>query len=340
MQLLADLLTLVRALASDRARLALENLVLRQQLEVLRRNARRPHLVDSDRLFWVLIHRVFAEWKEHLFIVTPGTVLRWHRQGFRYFWGWKSRPKPGRPTISEEVIALIRRMATENPTWGAPRIQAELALLGHDVAVSTVTKYMVRRKHGRPTQNWRTFLANHMSVSAACDFFTVPTLSFKLLYAFVVLSHDRRRIVHVNVTRHPTAAWTAQQVTEAFPGDEAVPEYLHRDGDRIYGDVSRERLAAMEIGEVVNAPRSPWQNPYVERVIGTIRRECTNHIVALGEGHLRRVLRDYAEYYNRARCHQSLGRNAPVPREVEAGHGEVRAVPHLGGLHHRYTRAA
>jgi transposase InsO family protein len=179
-----------------------------------------------------------------------------------------------------------------------------------------------------------------MHVSVACDFFTVPSSSFKLLYVFVVLSHDRRRLLHVNVTRHPTAEWTAQQLTEALPGDAAMPRYLHRDQDDIYGDLVQRRVAALGIQEVVNAKQSPWQNPFAERVIGSIRRECLNHILPLGEHHLREVLRRYVEYYNRSRCHLSLEGNAPEPREVEAGSAPVRAIAHLGGLHHRYTRAA
>jgi len=238
-----------------------------------------------------------------------------------------------------EVIHLIRSMSIENALWGAPRIQTELSLLGHDVAESTVAKYMVARENRTPSQSWRTFLANHMNVSAACDFFTVPTLTFKVLYVFVVLSHDRRRIVHLNVTKHPTAEWTAQQITEAFPGGDE-PRYLHRDRDATYGDVFRKRIAAMGIHEIVNAKQSPWQNPFAERAIGSIRRECLDHFIPLGESHLRRVLRRYAEYYNRARCHLSLEGNAPEPREVESGTRPVRAIPHLGELHHRYTRAA
>ena len=340
MRLLLDLVTLIRALASDRARLALENAVLRQQLNVLQRNAKRPRITDDDRLFWVLISRLFEEWKEHLVLVKPETVIRWHRQGFRYYWRWKSRAKPGRPPIPMEFIHLIPRLSTENVLWGAPRIRSELALLGHDVAESTIAKYMVKPKRSEPSQSWRTFLANHISVSAACDFFTVPTLTFQFLYVFVVLSHDRRRILHVNVTRHPTAEWTAQQLTEAFPGDAPIPRLLHRDRDSIYGEVVRKRIAALGMKEVVNAKQSPWQNPFVERAIGSIRRECTDHIVALGENHLRTVLRDYFEYYNRSRCHMALDGNAPIPRAVERGPGPVRAVPFLGGLHHRYSRAA
>lgn len=340
MQFAVHLLAVIRALTADRARLALENVALRQQLNVQRRNAKRPKLEDNDRAFWVLMRRLLREWREHLVIVTPEIVIRWHRQGSRYYWGWKSRSKPGRPTIVSEVIHLIRRMSAENVLWGAPHIRDELALLGHDVAESTVNKYMVKRKDREPArQSWRTFLANHMRVSAACDFFTVPTLTFKVLYVFVILSHDRRRILHVNVTRHPTAEWTAQQITEAFPDDRA-PRYLHRDRDSTYGDVFRQRVASMSIREVINAKQSPWQNPFVERVIGSIRRECTDHIIALGEGHLRRVLGEYVAYYNSARCHQSLEGNAPEPRSVEDGVGTIHAMPYLGGLHHRYNRAA
>jgi len=340
MLLALHLLRLVRALAADRARLALENLVLRQQLNVLKRSVKQARLHDGDRLFWVLIHRLLKEWKEHLVLVKPETVVRWHRQGFRYYWRWKSRAKPGRPAIEPEVIALIRRMSTENGLWGAPRIRSELALLGHDVAESTVAKYMVKARDPERQQTWRMFLRNHMGVAAACDFFVVPTLTFKLLYAFVVLSHDRRRILHVNVTAHPTAEWTAQQLTEAFPGDADVPRFLHRDRDSVYGDAFRRRVEAMGLREVVNAKQAPWQNPFAERVIGSIRRECTDHVIALGEHHLRQILRAYAAYYNEARCHMSLNGNAPEPRDVETGTGPVLAIPHLGGLHHRYTRAA
>lgn len=340
MRLVLHLLALIRALASDRSRLALENVVLRQQLNVLGRGVKRAKVEDSDRVFWVLMSRLLKDWKEHLVIVKPETVIRWHRQGFQYYWRWKSRAEPGRPAIAPEIIELIRRMSKENPLWGAPHIRNELALLGHCVAKSTVEKYMVKRLNREPSLTWRVFLSNHMAVSAACDFFTVPTLTFKLLYVFAVLSHDRRRIVHINVTKHPTAAWTANQITEAFPGDGDVPRYLHRDRDSIYGAVFRRRIAAMGIKAVISAKQSPWQNPYVERLIGSIRRECTDHIIALGEGHLRGVLREYVEYYNAVRCHQSLAGNAPEPREVESGRGTVRAIAHLGGLHHRYTRAA
>ena len=339
MHLAQQLLRLARALAADRTRLALENMALRQQLAVLQRSVERPKLNDGDRLFWTMACEFLENWKEHLVIVMPDTVVRWHQHGFRYYWRWKSRAKPGRPSISAEVLALIRRMSIDNVRWGAPRIRDELALLDHEVAESTVAKYMVKAKDPKRQQTWRTFLANHMDVSAACGFFTVPTLTFKLLYVFVVLSHDRRRILHVKVTRHPTQEWTAQQLTEAFPGDTMVPRYLHRDRDSIYGDVVRKRIASLGMNEVISAKKSPWQNPFVERVIGSIRRECTDHLVRLNEAHLRKILGEYVEYYNQVRCHQSLEGNAPEPRAVEDGDGSVYAIPHLGGLHYRYARA-
>ena len=233
-------------------------------------------------------------------------------------------------------------MATENTGWGAPRIQAELKLLGHDVAESTVAKYMPkRRRDGTPSQSWRAFLKNHISKSAACDFFAVPTATFRMLYAFVVLSHDRRKIVHVNVTAAPTAEWTIRQISAAFPGDGKEPKYLLRDRDSIYDERFRRAVKAMGMEEVVSAPRSPWQNPFCERVIGTIRRDCLDHVIVLGERHLLSILQRYVRYYNESRVHSALEGNSPVPRAVEPPEiGRVVAVPVLGGLHHRYRRAA
>ncbi len=333
-------LALINSLVADRSRLALENVALRQQIVVLKRSVKRAKIEDSDRVFWILMRRLLDTWRDTLMIVEPETVIAWHRKGWRYYWDRKSKQgKSGRPPIDSEIIELIRRMSRENVTWGAPRICSELALLGHEVAESTVAKYMVRHKKD-PSQTWRTFLANHMSVAAACDFFVVPTLTFKPLYCFVVLSHDRRKILHVNVTQHPTDEWTAQQIIEAFPGDAEVPSYIHRDRDSIYGRMFNRRVAAMGIEEVISARKSPWQNPYAERVIGSIRRECTDHIIALGELHLLRTLLAYQNYNNQDRCHMSLDGNAPKPRPVEDGLGAVVATPHLGGLHYRYGRAA
>ena len=234
---------------------------------------------------------------------------------------------------------MIRRMSAENPTWGAPRILSELLLLGYSVAESTVAEYMVRpRKPPSPT--WRSFLKNHIGTIAAIDFFTVPTITFRILYCFIVLRHDRRRLVHVNVTAGPTAQWAARQVRQAFPYDEA-PRYLIRDRDSIYGETFRLSIEQMGIEEVLIAPRSPWQNPYAERVIGSIRRECLDHMIVLNENHLRQILADYVDYYNNVRPHLSLHRNAPFPRSVQPPeNGKVVTTAYLRGLHHRYSRAA
>ncbi len=327
-------------LLRSRASLALENLALRQQLAVLRRSVKRLRIRPRDRIFWVLLRRYCTDWRTHLILVKPETVVGWHRLGFRLFWRWKSR-RGGRPKIPREVIDLIHRMARENPTWGAPRIQSELRLLGYEVADSTVARYMPRRPRGPSSQTWRTFLRNHLRCTAACDFFVVPTVTFRLLYCFVILAHDRRRIVHFNVTPHPSAEWTAQQIIEAFPANGREPKYLLRDRDSIYSPAFRARVRRMEICEVVTARRSPWQNPYAERVIGSIRRECLDRMIVLGEEHLLSILRSYVLYYNESRCHLSLDRNSPLPREVEPpSKGKVVAIPQVGGLHHRYARAA
>ena len=334
---LRHLALLVRLLIEDRQRLALENIALRHQLAVLKRSVKRAKIHDSDRMFWILLKKMLADWRDAVHFVKPDTVVAWHRKGFRYDWRRKSKSKPGRPPISMAVIYLIRRMSQENTTWGARRIAAELALLGQVVADSTVAKYMVKVRTPDPSQRWGTFLRNHMDVTAACDFFVVPTATFKVLYVFVVLSHARREILHVNVTEHPTAAWTARQILEAFPGE--VPRLLLYDRDGIYGWEFNRMVDALKIHQIRSAPRSPWQNPFVERVNGSIRRDCTDHVIPFGRQHLLRVMREYVEYYNRSRPHQSLDRNSPIPRRVETV-GEVCARPVLGGLHHRYFRAA
>jgi transposase InsO family protein len=331
---------LLRALVANRAALAMENLALRQQLAVLKRSVKRPALRPRDRLFWTWLSRLWNGWRVALLIVKPETVIQWHRQGFRLYWRWKSRGRgAGRPKIKREIRDLIRRLSRENPLWGVPRIQAELRLLGHDVADGSVTKYMVHARKP-PSPTWRTFLKNHAHQIAAIDFFAVPTVTFSVLYGFVILWHDRRRVAHFNVTTHPTAEWTARQVIQAFPYEEA-PRFLLRDRDGIYGAHFRECLKHLEIEEVKIAPRAPWQNPYVERLIGSIRRECLDHVIVLNEDHLHRILTEYFAYYHHARTHLALGRNAPMPRAVEPpAKGEVVSTPYLGGLHHLYTRAA
>ena len=340
MNLVIALFQFFRACLVARANLAAENLALRQQLAVLQRSVPRPRLRRRDRLFWVWLSRWCADWRSWLTIVKPETVVRWHRAGFRLFWTWKSRHgKQGRPAIAAEARRLIRSMSRDNPTWGTPRIQAESHLLGLEVARSTIDKHRVCHRKP-PSQTWKTFLKNHVGCLAAMDFCVVPTITFGLLYLFIVLRHDRRRVVHFAVTAHPTQQWVAQQLREAFPFDEA-PRYLLRDRDAIYGLEVRRCLDSLGIKEVLIAPRSPWQSPYVERFIGTLRRECLDHVIVFQEAQLRGLIRSFLDYYHNARTHRSLGQNAPNPRAVEPPSiGKVIAIPQVGGLHHRYTRAA
>jgi transposase InsO family protein len=271
--------------------------------------------------------------------VKPETVIRWHRKGFKLYWTSESRSRGGRPRIDVEIRSLIHRMARENPTWGAPRIHGELLKLGFEVSEATVSRYMPRRRKP-PSQSWRTFLRNHAKDLVSIDFFVVPTVTFRILYVFLVLEHERRRIVRFNVTEGPSARWTGQQLVNAFPYDSA-PKYLIRDRDKIYGAAFVRRVRAIGIEQVLTAPRSPWQNPYCERVIGTLRRECLDHMIVLGEQHLRRILRQYLDYYHESRTHLALDKDAPEPREREAADGgKVVALPMVGGLHHRYSRCA
>ena len=268
-------------------------------------------------------------------VVQPETILRWHRTGFRAYWRLKSRGQTGRPKIDRELCDLIRRMSKENPLWGAPRIHGELLKLGFALAESTVSKYMVKRR-GPPSQGWRTFLRNHADAIAAIDLCVVPTLTFERLFAFLVVGHGRRQLLWFAVTRHPTAEWLAQQIVEAFPWD-PVPANLVRDNDGAYGDVFIRRVRAMGIRDRPISPRSPWQSPYVERLIGTLRRDCRDHVLIFGEQHLRRVLALYSQYYNDARTHLGLSKDAPLGRAVQYS-GTIIATPVLSGLHHRYAR--
>ena len=339
MLLLRLLWAVVHALSARRADLVAENLALRQQLIVFRRKVGRPRLRSRDRIFWLWLARSWDGWRDTLILVKPATVVRWHRRGFKYYWAWKSRHKGGRPAIDPEVRDLIRRMSRANPLWGAPRIHGELMKLGIDIAQTTVAKYMIR--HRKPSSpSWRSFLDNHLKSLVSIDFFTVPTVRFRILFVFLVLCHERRRIVHFNVTEHPSAEWTGRQLIEAFPWD-SVPRYLIRDRDGIYGQDFTRRVNALDIQQVLIAPRSPWQNPYIERVIGSVRRECLDHVVVFNANHLRRVLKSYLRYYRVSRTHLALGKDAPDARTVEPPNlGRVVAFPEVGGLHHRYTRRA
>jgi len=292
MHLVLALLGALRAALGARTDLVLENLALRQQLALLRRRSKRPRFGRLDRLFWIWLSQRWAWWREALNVVRPETVIRWHRQGFRAFWNWKSRHgRAGRPSVDREIAKLVRTMALANPLWGAPRIHGELLKLGLDVSQRTVGRLIPRRAKP-PSQTWRTFLQNHVAELVSVDFFVVPTVTFRVLYVFVVLLHHRRKVVHFNVSDSPTAAWTAQQIIEAFPHDSA-PRFLLRDRDSIYGGEFRRRVKSIGIAQVLTTPRSPWQNPFAERVIGTIRRELLDHVIVLNEGHLRRRLHNY-----------------------------------------------
>ena len=309
------LLAILASPFKSKSRLEAENVALRHQLVVLRRKVRgRARLTNNDRWLLIQLYRWFPSILRVVTIVQPETLVRWHRAGFRCYWRWKSRLRGGRPQISAELRALIRRMSIENPLWGAPRIHGELRKLGFEIAQSSVAKYMVKRR-GPPSQGWGTFLRNHVPEVAAMDLFVVPTIGFDLLYAFIVIRLDRRALVWINVTTNPTAEWVAHQITEAFPWNEA-PHYLIRDRDRIYGLVTR-RLHAMGIRDKPIAPASPWQNSFAERLIGscklmpaiTTRSERTGHWIKM---------------------RRSLVRFRPA--------GSIKSHPILGGLHHHYVR--
>ena len=319
-----------------RARLEAEIVMLRHQLNVLRRRVpSKPKLSVADRLLFVWLYRLFPSVLNAVTIFQPETIIRWHRAGFCLYWRWKSRSRGGRPKVPIEIRRLIRDMSLAKRLWGAPRIHGELLKLGIDIAQSTVAKYMARDGRGR-SQTWKAFLHNHSTGIAAMDFLVVPTIGFKLLFVLVILRHQRRWLISLTVTTNPTAEWIARQITEAFPWDEA-PKYLIRDRDASYGHALTRRLAAMGIRDHPTAPRSPWQNGHAERLIGSIRRECLDHIVVFGEAHLRRILFAYADYYNEVRTHLSLFKDSPVQRPVQRC-GQMSARPILGGLHHEYAR--
>jgi putative transposase len=340
--LLKALLGALLAATKPRASLVAENLALRQQLAILHRATPRPRLRPIDRAFWAVLSQTWSRWADVLAIVKPATVIGWHRRGFARFWTMKSK-HVGRPPISAELVTLIERMASENPLWSRRRIASELAKLGHDVSKDTVAKYMPKGngRPGRPqSTTWATFLRMHVAGTLAIDFLTVPTVSFKVLYVFFVLSLERRRISHVNVTAHPHAAWATQQMVEAV-GFDATLSRVIRDRDGIYGKVFDARVRRLGLEQFCIAPRSPWQNGYAERFVGTLRRELLDHVIVLGERHLLSLVRQHASYYNEDRPHMSLDRDAPNSRPVEPQRsGRVVAFPRVAGLHRRYSRVA
>ncbi len=338
---LISLLAGITSTLRTRASLQVEILALRHQLTVLQRNKRgRLSLRIADRLLWVSLLRFWPEWRRCLVLVKPDTVIGWHRKGFCLYWKWKSRRRGiGRPKTAREIRDLIWNMSVANSLWGAPRLHGELLKLGIEVSQATVAKYMVKYRKP-PSQTWRTFLENHVKQLASVDFFVVPTVSFRVLYVFLVLAHERRRVVHFNVTEHPTAEWTAEQLLQAFPWDTA-PRYMLRDRDQIYGAPVRRQVASMGIAEVLTAPRSPWQSPYVERLIGSIRRECLDHVIVMNESSLRRQIACYLDYYHGSRSHLSLEKDSPDGRAVQPRIlGRIVSFSKVGGLHHRYERRA
>ena len=318
-------------------RLEAEILILRHQLNVLQQRTprRRLCLRWADRALFIWLYRRCPRILDAITIVRPETVVRWHRKGFAAYWRWKSRSPGGRPRIAQEVRDLIRRMSLENPLWGATKMHGELLKLGIRVAQSTVSIYMVPRR-GRPLQTWKTFIHNHAEGIASIDLFVVPTIAFQQLFACLVLGHKRRQLLWFAVTRNPTAEWLARQITEAFPWDTA-PKYLVRDNDRAFGAAFKARVRAMGIRDRPTSFRSPWQNGHVERLIGSTRHECTDHMIVFNEEHLRRILSKYASYYNEVRTHLALRKDAPCARPIER-FGDIIAQPILGGLHHRYAR--
>jgi putative transposase len=320
--------------------LAIENLVLRQQLAIYKRARKRPQLTRADRWFWILLSRSWKPWRNALIIVHPDTILRWHRQRFRNYWSALSQStgrKPGRPQIGTEIRDLIRTMATANPLCWAPRIHGELAKLGIEISERTVSR-ILRSVKRPPSQTWKTFLHNHVGEIISVDFFTVPTINLRVLYVFLVLEHKRRKVLQFGVTDHPTAAWAAQRVVEAL-ADRDAPKFLIRDRDGIYGFEFRDRMQSLGIREVRTAPQSPWQNGFAERLIGSVRRECLDHVVILTPWHLRRILQGYFSYYHQSRTHLALEKDCPEPRAIQ-GRGKIVAIPQVGGLHHRYERQA
>jgi putative transposase len=328
-------------LLRSRCHLLLENAALRHQLLVLSRKTKRPRFRPLGRLFWVWLSAVWSRWTHAIRLVGPDTVIRCHRHGFRLFWRWKSRAgKAGRNSVAPATIQLIRQMSRANPLWGAPRIHGELLKLGISVAQRTVGNYMIPCPRSSAGETWTTFLRNHLGQMVSVDFLTVPTLRFEALYVFVVLSHARRQVLHFNVTGSPSASWVAQQLREALAFS-SPPKYLLRDRDSIYGLQFQHLVQTLGLEELWIAPRSPSHSPYAERFIGSLRRECLDHAVVLGQGQLYRLVQSYLAYHHGWRTHLGLDKDPPEPRRVQPpGEGKSFASPEVGGLHHHYERRA
>jgi putative transposase len=297
----------------------LENLALRQQLGVLARGNPQFRLAQSDRLFWVALRRLWPGWRQTLVLVQPETVVRWHRAGFELYWKWLSRKHAvvGRKPTSKEPRQHVFRMVAENRTWGAPRIHGELRMLGFDISERTVLRWMRKApKDTEPAKRWATFLSNHREAIAAMDFFTVPTVTFGVLYSFFVIAHDRRRILRWNVTWHPTAAWVSQQLREAFPYD-TPPRYLIFDREHTFQGEVLETAKSLGVRPIRIAIRSPWQNGVAERFVESCRRDLFDHVIVLNERHMKRLMTEYVRYYHNDRTHLGLAKETPAGRVKE-----------------------
>ena len=345
LRLLRLFFELIVRITSSRQNLLLENLALRHQLITLQRKCPKPRLRAADRFFWIVVRRLWSGWKDALVLVQPETVVRWHRAGFRCYWAWisQSRKRVGRKHISKELRDLIFRMVTENPTWGSPRIHGELKMLGFDVSERSVLRWLRKApRNPESAQRWASFLANHREAIAAMDFFTVPSLTFGVIYCFFVISHDRRRILHCNATMQPTSAWVSQQLREAFP-DASAPKYLIFDRATNFGDEVLNTIKSFGVEPKRTSFRSPWQNGVAERFVGSCRRDLLDHIIVLNERHLKRLMTEYIRYYQDDRTHLGLAKQTPSERALAPlgdDSGKVVSVSRLGGLHHRYARAA
>lgn len=330
---------LLRFIFRSKQDIVLENLALRQQLAVQQRSVKRPKIKNRDRIFWVWLSNIWSDWKSALIIVKPPTVIGWHKKGFKLYWRRKSR-RVGRPNIDWELIKLIRKLQKENPTWTAQRIQGELAKLGLDVCDNTVAKYMRKPKSDDgKRQRWLTFLRNHAKHIVGIDFLVARAVFFKSIHVFIAISHDRRKIMHFGISSNPHFQWAIQQLRETFAFDETT-KYVIRDNDKIFSEDFKRTMKRFGLKDKPTAFRSPWQNPICERVIGTLRRECLDHMIILSERHLYSVLDEYInDYYNISRTHMSLEKDSPIHRPVQIN-GKIVSKPILGGLHHVYSRVA
>jgi len=327
----------IKSSIKTKTSLIVENIVLRHQLNIYLRK-KKPKLKNIDRIIFDILSKTWNDWKSMLVIVKPETVLQWHRKGFKMYWRWKSRT--GRPTINWELIKLIRKLQKENPLWSPKRIQGELAKLGYEVSDKTVARYMRKNNpDNSKRQCWLTFLRNHAKHIVGIDSLVVRNIYFKAIYVFIAISHDRRKILHFSVTSKPHSQWAIQQLRETF-GFNQTTKYVIRDNDPIYNDDFKAHIPRFGLKDKPTAPHSPWQNPIAERVVGTIRRECLDHVIIINERHLRDILHEYINgYYNVSRTHLSLNKDAPVPRPTQS-HGQISSKSILSGLHHTYRRVA